>query len=130
MSGCFSILVVDDEDFIRRIVSRVLKRLAPDAQVVEAADGHEAQRQLTELHPDLVVLDLTLPGIDGFHLCKTIKSDSRLQGAKVLAFSGLASEETRLKILAAGADEFLAKPFELEVLAETVRKLLGVQVSP
>lgn len=121
-----SILVVDDEEVIRRMIARALKRVAPDAQMAEASSGFQAGYKLIELHPHLIVLDLNLPGVDGFQVCQFIKSDPQFDGTKVLAVTGLGIDEARTKILAAGADDFLAKPFETAILIEKLGQLLSV----
>lgn len=120
-----TILVVDDEVLVRKFILRVLKQTVPEAKVAEAGDGFEAGRKLAEVRPRLVVLDLDLPGVDGFQICKTIKSDPDFDGTQVLAITGLIAEEARPRIMAAGADEFLAKPLEIGAFTQTLQRLLN-----
>jgi two-component system response regulator RpaA len=76
-----------------------------------------------DLKPAVVVLDLNLPGVDGFRVCEMIRKDPRLQHTKILAISGDAEFEK--KILAAGADDFAAKPFQMESLRKKIRRLIA-----
>ncbi len=126
VEASLKILVVDDEEDIRRFVSRVVKRLDPAAVVVEARDGFEAGRQVVLVKPDLVVLDLGLPGVDGFQVCRAIRADPNMKGVKILAITGLPIDEARRRILEEGADEFLAKPFEIHLFEEKLGTLLGL----
>lgn len=120
------VLIVDDEPEMRRFVHRVLQKAVPEAEIHEASDGFEAGHKIASLLPSLVVLDLKLPGMDGFKVCRTLRADARLKDSKVLAITGYGVEESRRQILAAGADAFLPKPFNAEELAEQFRKLLPV----
>ena len=69
-------------------------------------------------------LDLKLPGVDGFKVCRTVRADPALASVKILAITGVDAEQSRGRILEAGADDFLAKPFTVEDLAEKVDQLL------
>lgn len=117
-------LVVDDEAPIRTLIKRALKDLDPSMQVHEASNGFEAGQKISDVLPHLVVLDLNLPGMDGFKVCQIIKKDVRLKQTKILAISGFDTAETNKKILDAGADEFLPKPFSLETVKKKVLSFL------
>ena len=125
--GDLRVLVVDDEEQIRRMVSKAFKRHVPEAKIVEAADGFEAGKLIADTLPHLVVLDLMLPGVDGFRVCSSIRQDPRFRDTKVLAITGQSTVENQERIFKAGADDFLPKPFEVGVLMEKSAKLLHLE---
>src|SRR3989344_7468872 len=125
--GNLRVLVVDDEDPVRRLVAKAFKRYVPEAKVIEAADGFEAGKLIADTLPPLVILDLMLPGVDGFRVCTSIRQDPRFKDTKVLAVTGQSTDENKEKILKAGADDFLPKPFEVDVLMEKAAKLLRLE---
>lgn len=118
------VLIVDDEDQVRRVIKRSLQKLYAEIEIHEASDGFEAGQKVTELIPSLIILDLKLPGIDGLRVCKMIRSNERLKSTKILAISGHHPEESEKQSLEAGADAFLAKPFDMNRLKEAIAKLL------
>ncbi|OGR97169.1 MAG: hypothetical protein A2902_03535 [Elusimicrobia bacterium RIFCSPLOWO2_01_FULL_64_13] len=119
------ILIVDDEEPVRNFIRRALQKIYPAVEIQEAADGFEAGHKLGQLTPSLVVLDLKLPGIDGFKVCGLIRSDERLKETRILAISGHNQQESERQSLAAGADAFLGKPFDAAKLREKVSLLLS-----
>lgn len=119
------ILIVDDEEASRKMVRWITQELYRQAEIHEAADGFEAGQKIAQLVPALVILDLRLPGIDGFKVCKIIRSDERLKNTKVLAISGLNVKESKKDAITAGANDFLGKPFEEQELRERIGTLLG-----
>lgn len=121
------VLVVDDEEEVRDLVTELLKLKFPQWQVRTASDGFMAGRMLGEFFPDLVILDLMMPGIDGMQVCRQIRNDPSLVGVSVLAITGYDSQEMRAKIMENGADDYLAKPMDNKILIEKVRKLLSVE---
>lgn len=123
--GKTKVLIVDDEESTRRLISRVLLESYPQAEIHEAADGFEAGRKITQMLPALVILDVMLPGMDGLKVCKMIRSDPRLNGIRILAISGYDAEETRKSCLQAGADDFLGKPFDLQELKKRLTRFIG-----
>jgi excisionase family DNA binding protein len=122
--GPVRILVVDDEDRIRKLVVRTLRRILPDVEYHEAGDGFEAGRKISELVPTLVILDLRIPGLDGAKVCESVRADDRLKDIAILAISGYDASTTGPESLSAGADVFLAKPFRPDQLQSEVKKLL------
>lgn len=118
------ILIVDDELSVRRSVSRMIQKLGPEIEIHEAKDGFEAGHKTGSLMPSLVILDLKLPGIDGVEVCRMIRKDGNLSKTKILAISGTSSEEAKKQVIKAGADDFLAKPFDSEELIEKVHQLI------
>ena len=118
------VLVVDDETEIRRVVTKVFKRNFPEARLHEAQDGLEAGQLILDTLPDLVILDLKIPGADGFKICGNIRSDRRFRNTKILAITGQDTQEYKNRVLGAGADDYLPKPFEVKVLLEKSSRLL------
>jgi len=119
------ILVVDDEPQNRKLINRVIRKNYPEAEIEEASDGFEAGHKVSAFLPAIVVLDLQLPGVDGWKVCKMIRSDQRLQKTKILIITGYDMEESRKQFLEAGADDFLGKPFDIKELAEKLGALLA-----
>lgn len=108
-------LVVDDEPDIRNLLRITLE--AQGFTVVEVADGHEALRLAPEVKPDLITLDLTMPGIDGVETCRRLRE---FTDAYIMMITALGDEVDMLLGLEAGADEYLVKPFSVrEVKART-----------
>ena len=120
-----TILVVDDEPIVREVVVRYLER--DGFRTLEASTGDEAQRLLEREPPALVVLDVMLPGIDGFELCRWIRSRSDLP---ILMLTARGEEADRIVGLELGADDYLTKPFSPRELAVRVRNLLRRAANP
>jgi DNA-binding response OmpR family regulator len=114
-----TILVVDDEEAIAEAVRARLE--AEGYRVVAAADGPEAIAAHAEHHPDLVVLDLMLPGMDGLEVCKQIQRDG---WTPVLMLTARAEEADKVAGFAVGADDYLTKPFSLRELTVRVKAIL------
>jgi DNA-binding response OmpR family regulator len=87
-------------------------------------DGFEAGIKVTSFKPGLIVLDLMMPGIDGFEVCRRIKGDRSTANVKVLAVTGYDTPENRERIIAAGADAYMTKPLDGEAFLDKVRALL------
>ena len=121
------ILIVDDEPAVVAFIEEAL-RLEGDYDLATAYDGFEAGHQLAIFKPDLIVLDIMLPGMDGFEICRRLKTDPAMSHVKVLAVTGFATEENIEKILGYGADDFLAKPLKLADLKKKVHELLADDV--
>jgi len=103
------ILIVDDEDDIRAVVRQVLSR---NYEVVEAVDGLDALQKLPHAEPDLVVMDVMMPLMDGFRACEAIRRDPKFADLPVLFLSALNTREDMVRGYAAGANLYLPKPFD------------------
>jgi two-component system, OmpR family, phosphate regulon response regulator PhoB len=114
-----TVLVVDDEPTIREVVISYLKR--DGFATLEAADGNRARELLATERPDLVVLDVMLPGVDGLELCRWIRSTSQLP---VIMLTARGDESDRIVGLELGADDYVTKPFSPRELAARVRTVL------
>jgi two-component system, OmpR family, response regulator ResD len=114
-----TVLVVDDEPTIREVVVGYLHR--EGYRTLEAADGDRARELLEREPPDLVVLDVMLPGTDGLELCRWIRSRSKLP---VIMLTARGEESDRIVGLELGADDYVTKPFSPRELAARVRTVL------
>jgi excisionase family DNA binding protein len=123
-AGVLRLVIVDDEPEMRRFIVRVVGKTFPEAEVHEAGDGFEAGHKIATLLPSLVVLDLRLPGMDGFKVCRTVRADPRLRSVKILAITGVGVEESRRQIMEAGANAFLPKPFDSDELVQALQEML------
>jgi CheY-like chemotaxis protein len=119
------ILVVDDEQEVRDLVVDSLKDRY-DFDIRTAADGFTAGRILGDFIPDLVVLDLMLPGVDGFQVCRQIRDDISLAETKILSITGYDTAENAKKILEAGADKFMVKPLNARDFVKMAAELLKI----
>lgn len=116
------ILVIDDDPAISEIVATNLEMAGYD--VSRADDGIKGQALALQLNPDLIMLDLMLPKVDGFTVCQRLRRDERTADIPVLMLTALAQPQNQVDGLNAGADDYLTKPFELEVMLARVRALL------
>lgn len=109
------LLVVDDDRQLNRFLVELLhawsRRMGREIEVDCAFDGFEAGTKVHTFDPDVVLLDLMMPGVDGFEVCRQLKSDARTSHIRVVAMTGYYSPDRVQKILAAGADRFIRKPF-------------------
>lgn len=120
-----TVLIVDDEPDIREIVHRVLDELDADLKIEEAADGYEAGIKVGSLHPDLVIMDLMMPKVDGLSLCRSIRENPETQATKILAITAFPEQDNVKKMYEAGADLCLIKPLQLEHFKLEVVRLLN-----
>jgi two-component system alkaline phosphatase synthesis response regulator PhoP len=117
------ILIVDDEPYLIRSLSFVLKK--EGYRVESATDGREAVEKARQLSPDLVFLDLNLPGMNGYEVCRAIKSDPTLRDTYLILLTAKGQEKERQKGIEAGADEYLTKPFSPREIVKRLRSLFG-----
>jgi len=115
------VLIVDDEPRNQRIIIESLEDMA---ELKTASSGEEAWAIMQTWIPDLVLLDIMMPGIDGYQLCKQIKSDKRIEFTKVILVSGKAMIDERLKGYEVGADDYMTKPFVPEELVAKTKVFL------
>ncbi len=117
------ILVADDDLEILALVARHLSALP--AEIVEASDGEEALRLARKEKPSLVVLDVMMPGMSGWEVCRAIREDDSLGDIGVIMLTGIGARLNEMTSPLYGADGFLDKPFELDDLADKVREVLA-----
>ena len=114
------VLIVDDEPEVRKMVRWMIEQDFSGVEIEEAQEGFGAGWKTHSFRPHLVVLDLMLPGLDGFHVCKFIRQFPELKDTKIIAISALMDPEVSKKIMSLGANDFLTKPFDLDVLKEKI----------
>ncbi len=119
-----TILIVEDDKFLRNFL--VLKLTKENYNIIEAVDGEEGIKKIKEEKPDLVLLDLILPGIDGFEVLSQMRSDPSLHPIPVIILSNLGQEEDVKKGFNMGANDYLIKAdFTLREVIEKIKSILG-----
>lgn len=121
------VLIVDDEPEVRKMIRWMIEQDFLGVEIEEAQEGFVAGWKTHSFRPHLVVLDLMLPGLDGFHVCEFIRRFPELKDTKIIAISALMDPEVGKKIINLGANDFLTKPFDLDVLKEKICKQLNVR---
>jgi CheY-like chemotaxis protein len=116
------ILVVDDNAASRELLRHVFKPAF--GEVLEASRGEEAIEKIAREQPDLVLLDLEMPGLDGYAVLRRVRQDTRLAALRVVAVTARAMQGDREKALAAGFDGYITKPVSAATLAEEVRAIV------
>jgi putative two-component system response regulator len=116
------ILIADDEPLARRLLRRILEPAG--YEVSEADTGRGALEATREGHPDLLILDISMPDIDGVEICRAVKNDPSMYLTPIIHVTASTVREERLRALEAGSDEFVGKPFDIEELLIRVRSLL------
>ncbi|MBI3768144.1 MAG: Flp pilus assembly complex ATPase component TadA [Deltaproteobacteria bacterium] len=120
----YKALVVDDNAAIREIVRLTIERSQLSLAVVVAEDGPQALAVAAAERPDVVILDLQMPGMDGFEVCRRLRSDVRTAFVPVLMLSAQTSEESITQGFASGADDYVTKPFRRQDLLTRIRRML------
>lgn len=123
------VLIVDDDENLNTLLKRFLTRRLPSYTIMQAFDGFEAGKQITELKPGVILLDISLPGIDGHKLCRRIKEDQALGSPIIIAITGIADDDVEATIVEEGADAFFRKPLNFEKLEEKIGELSTARVS-
>lgn len=116
------ILLVDDEEDIRSLLALKLQKEGFDT--IEAADGLEGEKKAKKEKPDLIVLDLMMPGKDGISVCKALRKDSRTSDTPILMLTARSGLDEKIVGLELGADDFMTKPFSPRELVLRVRNIL------
>jgi len=117
------VLIVDDE---KDIVDTLTFRLnAAGYEVISAFDGQEALDKTRAENPDLIILDLMLPKIDGYKVCRMLKFDKNYKDIPIIMFTARAQEEDKKLGEQMGADSYITKPFDPELLLNKIREFLG-----
>lgn len=117
-----TILVIDDDELVSRTLQRALKIYG--YQVMVAKSGIEGLQMARRHRPDLFILDIIMPGVDGYQVCRQIRGDPLLKDLPVLFLTARGKDEDKIEGFRAGADDYLAKPFNMEELQLRVRAIL------
>lgn len=118
----YSILLVDDDPNLRDMLRAMLE--IGGFEVIEAEDGLDALEKLEEITPDILVLDVMMPNLDGVSLCKQLRSDAEFVSLPIIMLSGKTQHHAVAEGMAAGANCYLCKPITVEELIQSVRQLL------
>lgn len=121
------VMVVDDSITMRKVTTRVLER--NDMEVVTAKDGVDAVAALQERIPDLMLLDIEMPRMDGYELATHMRNDARLKGIPIIMITSRTGDKHRKRALEIGVDRYLGKPYQEAELLDTVKVLLGAEVA-
>ncbi len=125
-SGKRKVLLVDDET---EVVDSILAFLNADGRFETrvATNGFDAGMMVKEYHPDIIVLDVMLPDINGKEVCQRVRADNALEDVRILCMSGLSDEEIIQGLKLSGADDFIAKPFAAENLIDKMCSLMELE---
>lgn len=118
------ILIVDDDEHVRESIMRYLRMNGNNFEVTSAKDGFEAGILVTQFKPDLIVLDLMIPKMDGFSVCKNLKSNPKTKDIIILVLTGFSTEENIQRAKDCGADVVLTKPIREEELLKGIEALV------
>jgi two-component system, OmpR family, response regulator RpaA len=127
-SGKRKILVVDDDAELVELITDVLDKDGR-FEVRSVNNGFDAGMMVKEYHPDLIVLDVMLPDINGKEVCQRVRSDATMDDVKIICISGMVEQDKIDDLRASGADDFLQKPFEVEQLIDRICNLLEIETS-
>ena len=114
------ILVVDDDKRVARTIARMLSASKQDVQVQCAFDGFSAGQTVATYGPDVIVLDLFMPGLDGFSLCRVLKNDPETAGIRIIAITGDPDASSAKRVVKLGAEVCLPKPIKKDVLFKAI----------
>ena len=117
------ILVADDEQEIRNLLDHFLK--GQGYEVILASDGHEALKLAVEENPQVIILDIKMPGLDGLEVCKQLKENEQTKLIPVIVITGF--EDNKMESLNIGADDFVNKPFDMAEISSRVRSALRIR---
>ena len=117
------VLIVDDDPKIRDLLAQMLSAHRYETETVSS--GFAAGAKVATFKPGLIILDLVLPEMSGFEVCRLIKEDPQTSHIKILAVTGYDTEENRDKIMEAGADDYIAKPLSMDALLKHVAGLMN-----
>ncbi len=123
MSEVKKILVVDDDLVSQRVVSVRLE--ISGYEVITAEDGEEGLKKAREEKPDLLILDLMMPKMNGYEVCRMLKFDDKYKDIPIIVLSSLDQQDEREKAIKGGADAYFIKPFDLELLLAKIKSFIG-----
>ena len=125
-SGKRKVLIVDDDEELVELIEDVLVRDGR-FEVKTVNNGFDAGMMVKDYRPDIIVLDVMLPDINGKEVCQRVRSDKSMDDVRIICISGMVEEEKVGELKASGADDFMHKPFEVEKLVERMCQLLDIE---
>ena len=117
------VLLVEDEDVLRRVMKDLLER--EGYTIIEARDGVQALDEVDRQAPDVVILDLNLPGLDGYGVLQQIRSRPATRHIPVMVLTAKGDEDNEVRVFELGADDFITKPFRARALSARLEAVLG-----
>jgi signal transduction histidine kinase len=126
MNMTHTVLIVDDDDKNIRLIKLILSK--DDYHIESASGGKEALDMVARQEPDIILLDIMMPGIDGFEVCKHLKADESTKHIPVIMVTALQEKEHRLRAMDAGADDFISKPIDQTELLIRLKSLLRIKM--
>ena len=117
-------LIVDDEEVIRRVLRSLLRK--EGYEVIEAEDGGAGVELAKKEDPDVILMDLTMPGMGGLEACRLLKKDEKTKNIPVLVITALGGEN-KTEAINAGIDDFVSKPFDAEEISIRVKSMLKIK---
>lgn len=121
------ILVVDDDKSMLRLIERAFSKNSSTIQVQLISNGVEALVSVGKEIPDLIILDIVMPGMDGIEVCRTLKSNPQTEKIKIIVISGVKISEEQEKFLKKNVDEIFQKPFSILKLVDAAYALIGLE---
>src|SRR5439155_18348776 len=128
-SGKRKLLIVDDDQELVELMSDAFARDGR-FEIKTANNGFDAGMLIKEFRPDLVVLDVMLPDINGKEVCQLVRGDKTMDDVRIICISGMVEEDRIQQLRDAGANDFIKKPFDVEALIERICQLLDVETVP
>ena len=123
------ILIADDEPFIRTLLEQTLEDFEDEGVILlMARNGKEALRLVQTENPDLVFLDVMMPHLNGYEVCRRIKEDAELSSTYVILLTARGQEVDRVRGIDVGADEYITKPFDPDDIIQRTQEILQVEV--
>ncbi len=117
------ILIVDDDSLIQKSLTKLFSSHGYETQT--ASDGFKSGVKAVQFMPDIIIMDLIMPGMDGFEACSFLKKNSKTSHIKICALTGYDSKENKKAIIKAGADAYLVKPVDNDILLSKIKELLN-----
>ena len=127
-SGKRKVLIVDDDAELVELITDALERDGR-FETRSVNNGFDAGMMVKEYHPDLIVLDVMLPDINGKEVCQRVRSDKSMDDVRIICISGMVEEDKVSELRTAGANDFMHKPFEVERLVERMCQHLDIEAS-
>ena len=127
-SGKRKVLIVDDDAELVELITDALGRDGR-FEIRSTSSGFDAGMMVKEYHPDLIVLDVMLPDINGKEVCQRVRGDKSMDDVRIICISGMVEEDKVSELKAAGANDFMHKPFEVERLVERICQHLDIDVA-
>jgi CheY-like chemotaxis protein len=123
------ILIADDNTFNRELLQDALRRFKTyDVTILTTETGTKTYETARQEKPDLLLLDIMMPGMSGYEICEKLKADPDMKSIYIIMVSARTQQEDRMQAAKAGADEYVTKPYDIRLIRERVQKVLGIDL--